>query len=192
MSKGLVADIERASVHDGYGIRTTVFFKGCPLSCVWCHNPECISPEKQIMHYPEKCIHCGKCDEGCFSGARVICGKEYSSEELLSELMLDFEYYGVKGGVTFSGGEPLMQREFLKKMIPLCKVNKIGCAVETSLIIYDEDIFKSMDFVMADLKIWNSEIHKQYTGVNNEVIKENFIKIIIFFIHICLIINNST
>ena len=177
MNKGLIADIERASAHDGYGLRTTVFFKGCPLSCLWCHNPECISPEKQIMFYPEKCIHCGKCDEGCYSGAKVVCGREYTAEELLSEVMQDRDYYGEKGGVTFSGGEPLMQGEFLKELIPLCKKNKIGCAVETSLIIYDEEIFKNLDFAMADLKIWEEETHKKYTGVNNGKIKENFIKL---------------
>ena len=177
VNKGLIADMQRASVHDGYGIRTTVFFKGCPLSCVWCHNPECISPKKQIMYYPEKCIHCGKCNEGCYSGARVVCGKEYSAEELLSELMQDFDYYGEKGGVTFSGGEPLMQKDFLRDIAALCKENKIRCAVETSLIIYDEDVFKGLDFVMADLKIWDNDIHKQYTGVDNEKIKENFIRL---------------
>ena len=65
MNKGLIADIERASTHDGYGMRTVVFFKGCPLSCLWCHNPECISPEKELMYYPEKCIHCGMCEHVC-------------------------------------------------------------------------------------------------------------------------------
>ncbi len=176
MMKALVADVERASVHDGNGIRTVVFFKGCPLSCVWCHNPECISAEKQIMYYPEKCIHCGKCDEGCYSGAKVVCGREYTSEELLKELMQDFDYYGENGGVTFSGGEPLLQKAFLKEMLSVCKKNKIGCAAETSFIIYDEEIFKSLDFIMADLKIWDSDIHKKYTGVRNEKIKDNFIK----------------
>ena len=80
--KALIADIQRASVHDGPGIRTTVFFKGCPLNCAWCHNPECISFEPQILHYPEKCIGCGLCDEGCFSGAKVVCGKEMTVQEL--------------------------------------------------------------------------------------------------------------
>ncbi len=177
MNKGLIADIERASTHDGYGMRTVVFFKGCPLSCLWCHNPECISPEKELMYYPEKCIHCGKCDEGCYSGARVICGKEYTAAELFDEIMRDYDYYGEKGGVTFSGGEPLLQKDFLKETISICRENKVGCAVETSLIIFDEEIFKNLDFVMADLKIWNSEIHKKYTGAGNEKIKENFMRL---------------
>ena len=177
MNKGLIADIERASTHDGFGMRTVVFFKGCPLSCLWCHNPECISPEKELMYYPEKCIHCGRCAEGCYSGARVICGKEYTPQELLSEIMQDYDYYGERGGATFSGGEPLMQKAFLKEMLSLCRKNKIGCAVETSLYIYDEDILSSLDFIMADLKIWDGEFHKQYTGVSNKIIKDNFVKV---------------
>lgn len=173
----MIADIECAATHDGSGIRTTVFFKGCPLNCRWCHNPECIGFKPQMMYYPEKCIGCGKCDEGCFSGARVICGKEYDAETLMKEILLDKDYYGENGGVTFSGGEPLAQPEFLKLMLDDCRKQGIGCAVETSLIIYDEEIFGKLDFVMADFKIWDSGIHKEYTGVPNEVIKENFRKL---------------
>lgn len=175
--KGIIADTERAATHDGSGIRTTVFFKGCPLNCRWCHNPECIDFKPQMMHYPEKCIGCGKCDEGCFSGARVICGKEYNTDTLMKEILLDKDYYGENGGVTFSGGEPLAQPEFLKLMIEECKNEGIGCAVETSLFYYNEEIFKKLDFVMADFKIWDSGIHKEYTGVPNERIKENFRKL---------------
>lgn len=174
MINGLVADIQRASIHDGDGVRTTVFFKGCPLSCKWCHNPECISFEKEILYYPEKCIHCGMCDKGCFSGARVVCGKSMTADEVLSEIMLDVPYYGDTGGVTFSGGEPFAQKEFLNACIDKCKENGINCAVETSLIYFDEEIFKKLDFVMADLKIWNSDLHKEYTGAGNEKIIENF------------------
>ncbi len=174
MIKGLIADIQRASIHDGDGVRTTVFFKGCPLSCKWCHNPECISFEKEILYYPEKCIHCGMCDKGCFSGARVVCGKSMTADEVLSEIMLDVPYYGDTGGVTFSGGEPFAQGKFLNACIDKCKENGINCAVETSLIYFDEEIFKKLDFVMADLKIWNSDLHKEYTGAGNEKIIENF------------------
>lgn len=177
MNKGLIADVQRASLHDGYGIRTTVFFKGCPLSCQWCHNPECISFSKEILYYPEKCIGCHMCEQGCFAGARVICGREYSAEELLAEILLDKPYYGKDGGVTFSGGEPLAQRAFLYEIIDKCNENKIGCAVETSLVYYDEAIFKKLDFVMADLKIWDSEVHKKYTGMSNDVIKANMKKL---------------
>lgn len=175
--KGLITDIQRASVHDGPGIRTTVFFKGCPLACKWCHNPECIDFEKQMMFYAEKCIGCGKCDEGCFSGAKVECGREYTANELLNEILQDKDYFKNDGGVTFSGGEPLAQREFLKNMISLCKENDIGCCVETSLIYFDEEIFNSLDLIMADFKIWDDDIHKAYTGVSNKIIMENFKRI---------------
>ena len=174
MKTGMIADIQRASIHDGGGIRTTVFFKGCPLSCKWCHNPECIGFEKEILFYPEKCIHCGMCSKGCFSGARVVCGREMTAAEVLAEIMPDVPYYGADGGVTFSGGEPFAQKEFLSECIDKCKEKNINCAVETSLIYYDEAVFKKLDFVMADLKIWNSDLHKKYTGVGNEKIIENF------------------
>ena len=174
MIKGLIADIQRASIHDGDGVRTTVFFKGCPLSCRWCHNPECISFEKEILYYPEKCIHCGMCDKGCFSGARVVCGKSMTADEVLSEIMLDVPYYGKNGGVTFSGGEPFAQGKFLNECVDKCRENKINCAVETSLIYFDENVFGKLDFVMADLKIWNSDLHKKYTGTGNERIIKNF------------------
>ena len=126
------------------------------------------------MYYPEKCIGCGSCDKGCFSGARVICGKEMSVEEVLKEVLLDKDYYGTDGGVTFSGGEPFMQSEFLNALIDACKAEGIHCAVETSLIYFDAEIFRKVDLVMADLKIWDDELHKKYTGVSNEKIKTHF------------------
>lgn len=174
MNKGLVADIERASFHDGKGIRTTVFFKGCPLRCEWCHNPECISAKQEFLVYPERCIGCGKCDEGCYAGARVLCGREMTAKELLEEILQDKPYYSDLGGVTFSGGEPMMQKDFLREIISMCRREGIGCAIETSLLLYDEDVFRGLDFVMADLKIWDNCLHRKYTGVENEVIKENF------------------
>ena len=175
--KALISDIQRASIHDGPGIRTTVFFKGCPLNCAWCHNPECISFEKEILHYPEKCIHCGMCDKGCFSGARVVCGKSMTSDEVFEQILQDKEFYSLKGGATFSGGEPFAQKEFLNECIDKCVQNGISCAVETSLIYFDEEIFKKLDVIMADLKIWDSDLHKKYTGVSNEKIIGNFKKL---------------
>ena len=177
VNKALVADIQRASIHDGPGLRTTVFFKGCPLNCKWCHNPESISFDPEIMHYPEKCIGCGMCEKGCFSGAKVVCGKEYTIDELLTEIIRDKEYYGVDGGVTFSGGEPMAKQEFLSEIIDRCKEENINCAIETSLIYFNKEIFEKLDLVMADLKIWDSNIHEENTGVPNEKIKENFIKL---------------
>ena len=129
MSKriAIVADIQHASLHDGPGIRTTVFFKGCPLNCAWCHNPECIEKVPQTLNYPEKCIGCGECEKGCFAGAKVICGKEMSAEEIFNEILLDYNYYGEDGGVTFSGGEPLLYPEVIKEVIHLCKNHNINC-----------------------------------------------------------------
>lgn len=174
MNTAIIADIQRASLHDGAGIRTTVFFKGCPLHCLWCHNPECISFEPEELLYKEKCIGCGKCEEGCYAGARVVCGRKMTAEEVLKTVCLDKRYYRNGGGVTFSGGEPLAWRDFLLECITLCKKEGISCAVETSLIYFEADVFRLLDFVMADLKIWDSEIHREYTGVDNGKIIENF------------------
>ncbi|MBQ3083942.1 MAG: radical SAM protein [Clostridia bacterium] len=176
MIKGMIADIERAATHDGPGLRTVVFFKGCPLSCAWCHNPECIDFKPQILQYPEKCIGCGRCEEGCFAGARVVCGRELTAEEILAEILQDRAYYGAEGGVTFSGGEPLAQRALLAELIKLCRAHGIGCAAETSMIYYDAEIFQSLDLLMCDLKIWDSATHRRYTGVGNEQIIENIKK----------------
>ena len=172
--KATIFEIKRFAVHDGDGIRTTVFFKGCPRRCEWCHNPECIALEPEVLLYPEKCRGCGRCSEGCYTGARVLCGKEMTSDELLTEILLDKEYYGAEGGVTFSGGEALLQKDFLLEIIEKCKAEGINTAVETSLFIYDEQIFSSLDLVMADLKIWDSALHKRYTGVPVEPIIESF------------------
>jgi len=173
----IIADIQRASIHDGPGYRTTIFFKGCPLKCAWCHNPECIDFKPQIMNYPEKCIGCGQCDKGCFSGAKVVCGKEMTTDEVLRQILIDKDYYGENGGVTFSGGEPMAHKEFLYELIEKCKINGINTAIETSLIYFDEEILKSVDLVMADFKIWDEESHIKYTGVSNKNIIENFKKL---------------
>lgn len=174
MEYGIIADIQRASVHDGPGFRTTVFFKGCPLNCRWCHNPECISFEPQIMNYPEKCIGCGHCAEGCYNGAKVLCGRRMSVAEVMEQIMIDSPYYGNEGGVTFSGGEPMAQKGFLRALIGKCREMSVNTVIETSLYIYDSDIFKSLDLVMADMKIRDTKKHIEYTGVSNEGIMENF------------------
>jgi len=176
-NKALITDIQAFSVHDGPGVRTTVFFKGCPLKCVWCHNPECLSYEKEIMNYPEKCIGCGMCESGCYSGAKVVCGKEMTAKEIFDKILLDKPYYGSDGGVTFSGGEALSYPDILKELITFCKKEGIHTAIETSLYLYNEEILSSLDLVMADFKIWNDEMHIKYTGVSNEKIKENFVKL---------------
>jgi len=169
----LITEIERFSVHDGPGIRTTVFLKGCPLHCAWCHNPECISFSPQMLSYPEKCIGCGKCDEGCYAGARVLCGKEMTVEEILSEILADKPYYGEQGGVTISGGEPLAHREFTMALIEACHKEGIHVGVESSLYRFDAELLGSLDLIMADLKIFDDEQHRKYVGIGNEDIKKN-------------------
>ena len=171
---GRITEVQRASLHDGPGIRTTVFMKGCPLSCAWCHNPESISFEQQTLFYPEKCIHCGRCAEGCFSGARVTCGEDVTPEALLDRILADRPYYRQDGGVTFSGGEPMAQRDFLSRMIDLCHAQGIRTAVETSMVYYDEGIFRKLDLIMADLKIWDDDTHRRYCGVPASPLREHF------------------
>lgn len=175
--KAIVTEIERSSFEDGPGLRTVVFFKGCPLHCKWCHNPECIKKEPQMMFYPEKCIGCGMCEKGCFAGAKVICGKEMTDEEIFKQILLDKDYYANDGGVTFSGGEPMIYPEMLKSLISKCKQAGIKTAIETSLCIFNDEILSSLDFVMADFKIFDNEKHIEYVGIDNEVIKENFKKL---------------
>lgn len=171
---GMISDIQRASVHDGPGIRTTVFFKGCPLHCRWCHNPECISAAPQMMYYPSRCIGCGHCDEGCYSGARVLCGREMTPQEVLAEVMQDTPYYGETGGVTFSGGEPMAQMDFLKALIRACKEKKIRTGIETSLYFFDAEILRETDDIMVDFKLFDDDLHKAYTGVSNRRIIAHF------------------
>lgn len=153
-----------------------VFTKGCPLECAWCHNPECISPEIQTLHYPEKCIGCGFCDQGCFAGAKVICGREMTVSEVMKPILEDRGYYKNGGGVTVSGGEPMMQREFTSALVDACKSEGIHTGVETSFIIYDEEIFKKLDLIMFDVKLPDDERHIKWTGVPFHKIKENILR----------------
>ncbi len=175
--KAIITEIERSSFEDGPGLRTVVFFKGCPLDCKWCHNPECIPPEPQMMFYPEKCIGCGLCEKGCFAGAKVLCGKEMTDDEIFQQILLDKDYYSKGGGVTFSGGEPLMQPQMLKSLIKKCKNAGIRTAIETSLCIFDSEILSEIDFVMADFKVFDNKKHIEYVGIDNKIIKENFKKL---------------
>ena len=173
MSKTLITEIERFSIHDGPGIRTVVFLKGCPLHCAWCHNPECISFEKQELYYPEKCIGCGKCAEGCYAGARVLCGRKMTPDEVLKEVLQDRAYYGETGGLTLSGGEPLAHPTFSKELFRLCKNEGIKTALETTLYCYDDEILSLTDHLMVDIKIWDHDLHQTYTGIGNREILEN-------------------
>lgn len=178
--KGLIADIMRGSTNDGPGIRTTVFLKGCNMRCAWCHNPETVNPFREWLLYPVKCIHCGLCAKGCYSGARVACGMERSVKEILDEVLLDSHYYGADGGLTISGGEPLFQAEFSEALLAAVRIKGIHTAIETNLSFPWETVSKvtgSCDLVMADMKLWDRERHKKWTGVYNDLIKENFKKL---------------
>lgn len=172
---GTVTEIQRSSFFDGPGIRTTVFLKGCPLNCRWCHNPESISPEPQWMYYADKCIGCKNCDKGCFSGARMLCGERMSPTKVLEHILRDKDYFGEDGGVTFTGGEPFYQAEFLECLIDLCRQNGINTAVETSMVYFYPEILKKLDLIIADLKIWDDELHKKFVGCSNKKIKENIL-----------------
>ncbi len=194
MITATIFDIQRNSYVDGPGIRTTVFFKGCNLRCAWCHNPESQSPKPQMMFYKNKCTGCGKCKEKCpnhlesceFCGkctlycphdAREICGKEYTVDEVMREILKDKVFYeNSGGGVTFSGGECMLQIDFLEKILKSCKENGIHTAVDTAgHVPYErfERILPYTDLFLYDIKCFDSEKHKQYTGVGNELILEN-------------------
>jgi len=167
---GLITEIERCSTHDGPGLRTVVFLKGCPLSCAWCHNPECISPRPEELYYRDKCLSCGHCDEGCVTGARVLCGREMTVGEVLTEILADRDYYGKDGGVTVSGGEPLLRRDFTAELLRECRLRGIGTAIETSMYRYDEEIFSLCDVIMCDIKTMDDDTHKRFTGIGNRTI----------------------
>lgn len=161
LEKATVFQYKRYSIHDGPGIRTTVFLKGCPLSCIWCHNPEGISPAPQMTFIRSRCIKCGMCTDSCSNsaiehgdpfrtdrdacvlcghcadicptGAREISGAEVTAGEIMSEIEKDIPFYRTSsGGVTFSGGEPLSQAGLLREIIPLCRERGIHTAVDTS------------------------------------------------------------
>ncbi len=168
--KGLIFSVKRYSVHDGPGIRVTFFMKGCPLSCWWCHNPEGISPEQQTV------IQTRKVGEKEFS-RREIVGRYYSIDELLE--ILDRERIFLEqsgGGVTFSGGEPLMQPEFLLEALKACHEKGYNTAVDTSGYSSAESFLAIMpytDVFLFDLKHTDDNLHLEYTGVSNIRILEN-------------------
>lgn len=186
----LISDIQRFCMHDGPGIRTTVFFKGCPLRCAWCHNPETQSGKKELLFYKSKCmscgacnackrkecIACGECAKNCPTNAKEVAGCEYSLGELYEEIQKDVAFYGKNGGVTFSGGECITQIEPLAKILEKCKKNGIHTAVDTAGYAPFDNFKKILtytDLFLYDIKIFDYEKHKQYTGVDNELILSN-------------------
>jgi pyruvate formate lyase activating enzyme len=206
LETGIIFDIERFSIHDGPGIRTTVFFKGCPLACSWCHNPESQSPDKERWFWERRCIRCGACMEACehnaisISGnsvitddalcqlcgacvevcqaeAREIIGRQVTVTQVMAEIEKDVAFYDESGGgVTFSGGEPLAQPDFLLALLTACKDKEIRTAVDTSGFApwqTLQGISPCVDLYLYDLKLMDDERHRRFTGVSNELILSN-------------------
>lgn len=203
---GIVFDIQRFSLHDGPGIRTTVFLKGCPLRCIWCHNPESWSRKPQLMFYREKCVQClacaescansvhmqkqgehvldytkcdacGKCVARCPHGALKLSGEEMDVDTILREVCADKSYYKHSGGgLTVSGGEPMLQFAFLETLLKEAKSQGLHTCLETAGFAGKEQfarIYREVDLFLYDIKYVNDEAHKKYTGVSNKIILEN-------------------
>lgn len=181
---GVLFDIQRFSLHDGPGIRTTVFLKGCSLRCRWCHNPEGLCPGPQLQYFEELCIACGRCGtreqlsaaEKCPAGALKVCGRHVDENEIIDEILKDRMFYGENGGVTFSGGECLLQADLVAAV--LSRVKKLGLhsAVDTAGCVPWSAFEKTLpfcDLYLYDIKCMNSEKHKEYTGAENALILEN-------------------
>lgn len=204
--KATVFDIQRFSMHDGDGIRTNVFFSGCPLSCVWCHNPEGLSSKYRPIYFENRCISCGICvnlskqngvkykedkkiilditkDEDwnniiyeCPTQALKWNFSDFTIDELMKEVLKDEIFYKRNGGVTVSGGEPLLQHKFVVEFLKELQKQNIHTTIETSLSV-DLEIVKSvlpyLDSIYCDLKIFDSNLHKKFTGQENKQILEN-------------------
>ena len=191
MTEGTVFDLKEFAVFDGPGIRTTVFMKGCPLRCRWCHNPEGLSPEPQLMvsvaacvhcgackkvcGHPDHCVACGACIPVCRLGLRKIAGTRWTAEALAARLRKDRDFYtSTGGGVTFSGGEPLLQWDFVSAVID--QLDGIHTAVETSGFTSDavfRQVAEKVDLILMDWKVSDPEKHLYYTGVAQETIRRH-------------------
>lgn len=171
--KGVIFDIKKFAVHDGPGIRTTIFFKGCPMDCWWCHNPESHSTEPETI---TREIFTGSSSKACYERKELI-GKEITLEEAMVEIMKDQVFYEISsGGVTFSGGEPLLQSEFLLAILKKSKENNLHTTLDTSGCASSDTIKEISEFVdlfLYDLKLVDEEKHKKYTGKSNKTIKQN-------------------
>ncbi len=204
---GWIFDIKRFAVHDGPGLRTTIFLKGCSLQCQWCHNPESIHTKPELLIYPERCIGCnncldccpndahylvtdgtkaydrsrctacGQCAEHCYANALMIAGRRVSVEEVMSIIREDANFYALSnGGITLSGGEPLVQDKFAIALLQQSKSDGFHTALDTSGHV-DWDVFERalpfLDLVLYDLKHIDPVFHLQYVGASNWRILEN-------------------
>lgn len=208
--KANIFNIQKFSLHDGPGIRTTVFFKGCPLSCIWCHNPESQNPGREILYDKNKCTLCGTCLKvcknkaveinrdklvtnvdkctfrgdcllACTNGARQLAGKEYTVEEVLEEVLKDRVFYkNSGGGVTLSGGEPLLYADFVEALLIKLKEENIHTALDTCGAVDFKVLEKTApytDLFLYDLKSMDDDKHILYTGVSNKGIIDNLIRL---------------
>jgi pyruvate formate lyase activating enzyme len=206
MQTGMIFDIKQYAIHDGPGIRTTIFFKGCPLACRWCHNPEGIEMIPQVVYREMRCIGCGECvatcpegaltltPEGitadlsrckacgscvdvCIAVARELTGRTITSADLMKIIIKDIPFYDESGGgVTFSGGEPLMQPEFLLELLKECGKEQIHRTVDTSGCVDTEvlmSVARETELFLFDLKLMDSEKHREYTSIPNHLILSN-------------------
>jgi pyruvate formate lyase activating enzyme len=168
--QGIIFDIKRYAIHDGPGIRTTVFLKGCPLDCWWCHNPESRSPE--IFSYTKK----EKINGRIFLQEETV-GKKYSVKEVIKEVEKDIVFYEESGGgVTFSGGEPFKQFEFLLSLLKSCRKKEIRTCVDTTGFVNAKQLKEAAaytDLFLFDLKHFDDKMHIKYTNVSNKQILDN-------------------